>query len=388
MTDRPAPPGPPDRSTRELAILHDIAEALNREVDLQSALHAALGRVVELFKMRTGWIFLMDEETREPYLAAYQNLPPALAEDRQRMRGSCYCLDTYQDGNLGGAANVSIITCTRLKGLIEGTDGLRYHASIPLYAQEEKLGILNVVSADWREISPNDLHLLYTVGELVSMAIQRARLFARSTELGALNERNRLARELHDTLAQGLTAITLKLETADVLLDNHPESARVQALVRQALDLARTNLEEVRRSVLDLRAAPLEGRTLAEALQALVADVNQQGAVQVRFENKGANRSLPGRISSSLYRIAQEALNNVLQHAQAMTACVQLEVLPEHIRLVVEDDGRGFDASQMPDNRYGLIGLQERAKMLGGTFTIQTAPDAGTRLDVYVPLTL
>ncbi|MCI0710676.1 MAG: GAF domain-containing sensor histidine kinase [Chloroflexi bacterium] len=374
-----------NRSQRELAILHAIAEALNREVDLDSALHVALARVLELFNLKTGWIFLMDQETSEMYLAAYQNLPPGLKSEPERMQGTCYCLDTYRDGSMGGAANVSIITCTRLKNLLAGTDGLRFHASIPLYERGKKLGILNVVSRDWQELSEDDLHLLYTVGELVSMAIQRARLFSRSIELGALHERNRLAREIHDTLAQGLTAITLKLETADVLLDDAQDLARIQTVVQDALRLTRQNLEEARRSVMDLRAAPLEGRTLAEALSALVVDVNARGDITVSFS--GPNRSLPSRIASGLYRIAQQALNNVVQHSGADEASISLEITTEEIYLVIEDNGRGFELSSLPEDRFGLIGLQERAKMLGGSLRLQTAPDEGTRVEVSVPFT-
>ena len=377
----------PPRTSREheLSILHAIAKALNREVDLNSALQVALAQVVELFQLRTGWIFLIDEETSEPYLAAYQFLPPALANEPERMHGSCYCLDTYEEDNMAGAANVNIITCTRLKNLVDGTDGLRYHASIPLYDHGVKLGILNVVSRDWRELRDDELHLLYTVGELLSMAIQRARLFAKSHELGALSERNRLAREIHDTLAQGLTAITLQLETADVLIETQAEAERIQKFVQQALQLSRNNLVEARRSVLDLRAAPLQGRTLAEAISLLVDEIQAKTHTEIRFQSENANRSLPSRLASSLYRITQEALNNIVQHAQAQQATLRLIIKPDEIHLQIVDDGVGFVVENVVEGRYGLIGLQERAKLLGGKFSLQTAPDNGTQIDVNIP---
>jgi two-component system NarL family sensor kinase len=375
------------RRNRELSILNSIAQALNRQVDLSQALHAALAQVADLLDLQTGWIWLLREDTGESDLAAAQNLPPALANAPRRMEGSCYCLDTFQAGDLSGAANVNVVTCSRLNGLVDGTDGLRYHASIPLYAHDKKLGVLNVASADWRELAPDDLRLLYTVGDLVSIAVERARLFARSAQFGAAEERNRLAREIHDTLAQGLTAIALQLETADVLLEGEGSPERVRQAVQQALALTRANLEEARRSVLDLRAAPLEGRTLAEALAALAAQREwKQGNLHVKFDVAGESRSLPLRIETSLYRIAQEALTNIVHHAQARHATVLLAMLPHQVQLVIQDDGRGFDPNRIPKGRYGLIGLNERVKLLGGSLKVLSNPGAGTRIEAVIPL--
>jgi two-component system NarL family sensor kinase len=375
------------RRNRELSIFNAIAQALNREVDLAQALHAALAQGVELLDLQTGWIWTLREETGDSYLAASQNLPPALANAPRRMEGSCYCLDTYRAGDLDGAANVNVVTCSRLNGLVDGTDGLRYHASIPLYAHGKKLGVLNVASTDWRELAPDDLRLLYTVGDLVSIAIERARLFARSAQLGAAEERNRLAREIHDTLAQGLAAIALQLETADALLESETNPERVRQAVQQALALTRANLEEARRSVLDLRAAPLEGRTLTEALAALAAQPEwAQQHLRVKFGATGDSRSLPVRVEAGLYRIAQEALTNAALHARASHVTLHLETQTEQVKLTLEDNGYGFDPARIPKGRYGLIGLNERVKLLGGKLQLQSSPGAGTRVEVVIPL--
>jgi two-component system NarL family sensor kinase len=374
------------RRNRELSILNAIARELNAQLSLDRALHVALAQVAQLLDLQAGWVWLLREETGESYLAAALDLPPALAARPEPMEGTCYCLDTFRAGDLSGAANVNVVTCSRLKNLVDGTDGLRYHASIPLYAHGKQLGVLNVASTDWRELSQEDLRLLYTVGDLLGIAVERARLFAQSTYLGALEERNRLARELHDTLAQGLAAITLQLESADVLLDAGASPARAQLAVHRALDLARANLEEARRSVQDLRAAPLEGRTLAEALAALAQEFAGRTGIVVRFEPVGAGRPLSPRVESGLFRIAQEALTNVARHAQASHVLVRLAMTPDEASLRIADDGIGFDASQVPAGRFGLVGLNERARLLGGQMTLQTSLGAGTCVEVVVPL--
>jgi two-component system NarL family sensor kinase len=389
MTERPKTESDADklrRRNRELTILNAIAQALNHSIDLDEALSTALAQVAELLGLHTGWTWLLDEQTGQSYLAAAQDLPPALANNPQRMEGSCYCLDTFQAGDLEGAANVNVVTCSRLWGLVDGTDGLRYHASIPLYAQDKQLGVLNVASTDWRELSAEDLQLLHTIGDLLSIAIERARLFARSVRLGAVEERNRLAREIHDTLAQGLSGIALHLETADALAEAGVDQDRVVQAVRHALTLTRANLEEARRSMLDLRAAPLEGRSLAEALADLIEKGIVQGGPEIRFEVMGGHRPLPLRVEVGLYRIAQEAFTNVASHANARHVSLRLMTTPNQIRLTVEDDGRGFDPSQVPKGRYGLIGMNERGKALGGTLKLESNLDAGTRLEVIVPL--
>ena len=372
------------RRNRELLILNAIAEALNREVDVAQALTTALASVTELFDLRTGWVWLWNEATGAPYLAAAQNLPPGLANNPARLEGSCYCLDTYQLGQLEGAANISFITCTRLKELGEDNAGLRYHASIPLYHHDRKVGVLNVARTNWQELSDEDLRLLSTVGDLLSIALERAQLFNKSVQLGAVEERNRLAREIHDTLAQGLAAITLQLETADALLDADPKRA-AQAL-RQALKLARANLDDARRSVMDLRAAPLEGRTLSEALRALTDDFAARTAIEVRFSEVGGQHPLPIRIEAGLYRIVQEALTNIERHAGASIVCVHLTVVPESITLVIDDDGQGFDIADLPDDRFGLVGINERARLLGGALAMYSEPGEGTTLSITIPL--
>ncbi len=364
---------------RELTILNTIAQALNASQAISEALQTTLAYAAELFGLETGWVWLLREDSGVNYLAAAQNLPPALEDNPQTMAGGCYCLSTFQEGDLQGAANVNVVQCSRLKWLVEGTNGLAFHASVPLTAHGRKLGILNLASQDWRELSAADLRILRTIGDMVGIAIERAQLFDKQHELGAIRERNRLAREIHDTLAQGLTALILQLESAETLLEQPADPERIQPIIDKALALARDNLIEARRSVMDLRTAPLAGKSLAAAL----ADLAEP---DVQLKVTGGDPLLPSSISAGLYRIAQEALTNARRHASANQIKLQLTQTPTQVTLIIEDDGVGFNPDTSPENRYGIIGLSERAHLLGGNFDLETSPGEGTRITVRILL--
>lgn len=388
------------RGNRELAVLYAIASQLNRKVEVQEMLQEVLIQVTQLFGLQTGWVWLLDEE-RQPYVAAALTLPPYLADHHERMTGSCLCLDTFLAGSLAGAANIDVLRCSRLKHAESEGDpsswGLRVHASVPIYAGETPLGVLNVASEDWRELAENELQLLHIVGDQIGLAIQRARLAEEqtraATRLATIEERNRLAREIHDTLAQGLAAITLQLETADVLIE--PQPARAGEAIRRALTLARANLEEARRSVIDLRAAPLRNHTLSEALQKLAQEMEDEGLTISYRTTPAEFPQLSPRLETSLYRLAQEALTNVRKHAHASHVQFALTLEEQELCLAVEDDGCGFrvEAAMEAQTRFGhhtghfgLTGVSERVKLLGGTLCIESTPQMGTCFIVCVPL--
>src|SRR5215208_1866712 len=317
MNDREQDGQALQRHSYELSILNDVARALNASVDLPALLAQALQKVAELLGLRTGWVLLFDETSGEPYLAAAQDLPPGLREEPLFMAGWCYCLESFRDGEFDDAANVGIVYCSRLRkrALSKGkTAGLRYHASVPLQVYDDegglrRLGMLNVAGPEWRELEEDELSLLHTIGDMLSVAIERARLHARRLESAQIEERNRLAREIHDTIAQDLSAIAFQLEAAEALLAGQGEMERARRSVSAALDLTRKGLEEARRSVLDLRAAPLEGRTLPAALATLAAEANAGDVPAVAFEG-ASGTPLPPAVEVGLYRIAQEALQN------------------------------------------------------------------------------
>jgi two-component system NarL family sensor kinase len=382
------------RRSYELSILNDVARALNASVDLPALLARALEKVAELLGLRTGWVLLFDETSGEPYVAAAQDLPPGLGQEPLFTTGWCYCLESFRDGEFDDAANVGVVYCSRLRkpALAKGrTAGLQYHASVPLQVPDDggglrRLGMLNVAGPEWRELGADELSLLHTIGDMLSVGVERARLHARRLEAAQTEERNRLAREIHDTIAQDLSAITFQLEAAEAILGAQGDPERAQRSVSAALDLARKGLEEARRSVLDLRAAPLEGRTLPVALAALATEMDAGSPPAVVFEAAPSMTPLPPAVEVGLYRIAQEALQNALRHAAASRVLLRLETSPDQIRLTVEDDGRGFAIEDATASRFGLVGMRERARLLGGTFRIESSPGAGTRITTEVPL--
>jgi len=379
-----------DPRTRELRILNAIAEALNSAPDVQQALDRTLDLVTDLLGLRTGWIWLVDPESRQFYSAAARDLPPYLLEPVRMTGKSCWCIDDFTAGELT-PKNIDVMECSRLRPAVlrQATDlthGLAYHASIPLYFQDKPLGIMNVTGPAWRRLTDEELHLLSTIAYEVGIAVERARLAGESARLARVEERARLAREIHDTLAQGLTAIALHLESALRHLDQRPGQARQR--LERALETARTSLEEARRSVLNLRAAPLAGKPLPEAVEALARGFTSESGIRVRVR-AGSPRPLPLAVEAELYRIVQEALTNVRRHAHATEAEIALEYTPRRIRLSVTDNGRGFDPAEVADDRQGIVGMRERAALLGGQLRVYSRASGlatGTRVTASVPL--
>jgi two-component system NarL family sensor kinase len=380
-------------SAASLGIVNKVAEALNSSPDVRQALERTLSLVADMLGLHTGWVWLLDQATRQFYAAAERELPPYLQE-RVRMAGRrrCWCIDDFRDGELT-PTNIDVMECSRLEPAFRGKSaaqaaGLRYHASIPLYFQDKPLGIMNVTGPEWRKLTPDELQLLSTIAYQVGIAIERARLAEDATRLARAEERTRLAREIHDTLAQGLTAIALNIEGAMHRMDAHPDQARER--LERALAMARENLEDARRSVLDLRgAAGLEGKPLAEALAGLARAFTSDTGVPatVRAASVGP---LPLRTELELYRIAQEALTNVRKHARARKVEIALRRRGPTLSLSVRDDGRGFAhgrrmASSGSDRGQGLIGMRERARLLGGRLEISSGAERGTRVVARVP---
>lgn len=384
------PPAP------HLNTLTALAQALSHASDLRQSLDAALATVAELLDLETGWVWLLDEGSEEPRLAAARALPPELRDHPDALSGDCYCLSTFRDGDLRGAANVNVVRCSRLARAwcfvpfsCRGRE-LRCHASVPLQVGDRRIGMLNVASRDWRVLTADELNLLTTAGALVSLAIERTRLEAEGARMRAAEVRNQLAREIHDTLAQSLAALTLQLEVTDTQAAGSGDSALSDSVSR-ALELARATLEDARRSVLDLREGPLEGKKLSDAIielgDSVRAAAGDRFTVSVTCEGFDEfGEELPVDLAVGLFRIAQQALQNAAVHAQPTHVTVLLARREDEVVLRVEDDGVGFDARAVGGGRFGLIGMNERARLLGGSLCLDSSPGGGTVLEVRAPV--
>ena len=198
--------------------------------------------------------------------------------------------------------------------------------------------------------------------------------------LAVAEERNRLAREIHDSLGHYLTTITVQLEAAGKLIATQPQ--RAAEAIAKAQGLARESLTEVRRSVAALRASPLDTASLSEAIGEVVEDIRVSG-IATTFTIEGEARPLPVQAKMALYRAAQEGLTNVRKHASASAAQVALTYKPERVVLTISDNGIGRRGEEAEG--FGLLGLQERVALLGGALEAGDRSEGGFRLRVEVP---
>jgi two-component system NarL family sensor kinase len=156
--------------------LYEIASNLNREFSLPAALRVSLEKTVQLLNLETGWIWLVQTDVKSVYLAASYNLPPALSNHPERLSGWCFCIEKYLSDNISKARNISEITCSRLKNIKSGTRDLKFHATIPITTNGQKVGLINLVSKETQKLNEQQLSLLNTISELIGIAIQRTRV--------------------------------------------------------------------------------------------------------------------------------------------------------------------------------------------------------------------
>jgi signal transduction histidine kinase len=237
------------------------------------------------------------------------------------------------------------------------------------------------------------ISLLYLVPLIVSVLAERERQqhsrlekahqrlrqhSADREQLAVSRERNRMARDLHDTLAHSLSALTVQLEALRTLMANDPDAAR--AAVVDIAELARRGLEESRKAIQALRTGPVETLGLTGALREEIQALQTRTGVQGSLSTAGEESLLTPEEAHALYRIAEEALSNVERHANAQQVDLRLDCGADRIDLVIRDDGTGFDLATVDLERYGLTGMRERAAMIGASVEVNSRPDGGTEV--------
>ena len=367
---------PHSRRRRDFTALNAIAYTLNRAVDLEEALRESLARVIEVMGLSTGWIFLLSDEGRFR-LAADHGLPPALSKsEKAPLRPQwCSCQELYQEGAFG--AEVENVECSRLASASGDKHRLRNHASVPLRSGEKFVGILNVATTDWALFRPEDLQLLSAVGNQMGVAIERARLSDKGRKLAVLEERTRLARELHDSVTQTLFSLEMTAEAALKLIQT--DSERAAGHLETITRLANEALGELREMIDQMRPSVLENEGLGAAIQRIA----ERLALPARVEVKGGRRPSPDT-EVALYWIAREALQNISRHASAQQVEVTLELNKSESVLVVLDDGVGFDPSESGARGLGLASMRARAEEHGGSISIRSEPDHGARVHARI----
>jgi two-component system, NarL family, sensor kinase len=364
---------------KDIGILKEIAELLNEGTDTNDVLSGVLKRLLQVTGFQTGWIFLMDEHGTH-HLAADEALPPALANnDKQRMcQGGCWCVNKYNNKKLTKATN--IMECKRIEDAIDEnageTCGLTHHATVPLGAGNERFGILNVGSPYKTHFQKNELALLEAVAYQIGTALKRIKLTQREQETALVAERNRLARDLHDSVNQLLFSLSLTAR-AGVEMTEQDEVKQTFGYIQ---DLAQEALGEMRALIWQLRPLGLENgvvsalKSYAEML-GLSIEANITGAA-----------SIPGTVEEALWRIGQEALANCKKHSQTTETSLTFHTAKDEVVMSIKDRGCGFhfgETLEIPS--LGLKSMKTRTEALNGQFHLKSKPGSGTEIEIHIP---
>jgi nitrate/nitrite-specific signal transduction histidine kinase len=274
---------------------------------------------------------------------------------------------------------------------VEALRDTKSELAVPVKIGNNVIGVLDIESTEVDAFGEADLYTAQTLADQLAVAIENARLYDETRQMAVMEERNRMAREIHDTLAQGFSGIILQLEAAEQALGS--DLPALQRHLNQARNLARKSLAEARRSVWNLRPQALEQRPLADAMKQEVDRFSQSTGVRVEFNILGDRLDLPPEVEAGILRIFQESMTNVRKHAKATEVEVNLAFNESAVELAVRDNGVGFKPKISDDgaksvkkrDTFGLISMRERARGLGGTFEVQSQVGKGTLVKIIIP---
>jgi signal transduction histidine kinase len=354
-----------------------------------------------LIELRAGWIVLQTEEDERASLTATSGLPEEIVRAHvQCIWTQCICSEILDLKKPRVFQELPEHWCPTADFFAK--EGWVFRACIPLTAKDRVLGVMTLVGDEQsgvQRLSSDLLEMLTAIGRQIGMAVENASLYAELREQEMVRrlllervigvqeeERKRIALELHDQTGQPLTSLIMRLG----FLAEATSLSQVHDLAQDLRDTAADVLRQVHDLALELRPSVLDDLGLLAALRYHHKEFESRFHLPVDFQVVGLeDRRLPSDIEIALYRIVQEALTNVARHAEATNVSVLLEHRGAGVKLIVEDDGKGFDVSQgagLHQERLGLYSMRERAALLGGTVTIESSPGTGTALFVELPL--
>jgi signal transduction histidine kinase len=372
------------RWSQQLESLMEVGAALTRETELPKLLELVARRLRELIGAR---LVLIAVPVGDDWL----RIEAANGEDAEEFVG----MQLDRSSSKGGRV-LDRRRSERLDSLIDDPEvdrefarrmGMRAALFVPLLVGERAIGVIQAfdkLAAD-RRFSNEDLRIAETFATQAGIAVDTATRVARDALQRAVEgqelERRRLARELHDETGQALTSILLGLRALE-----ESEGNDVGAAVSNLRELVVQTLQDVRRLAVELRPTALDDFGLAAALERLASTFSEQTGTKVELESRLGDDRLPSDVETVLYRIVQEALTNVVKHAQAEHVSIVLQRKGGAVTTVIEDDGRGFSGDDQQDGGLGLVGMKERVELVNGRLEIESAEGAGTTLVVEVPV--
>jgi signal transduction histidine kinase len=369
------------RRNEHLTVLNAVARMAVSTLDVERMLAAVTEQIQQGFGYGHIELYTVEEDTQVLKLAARAGtfLPNQIG----------YC-QPLTEGLLGRAYSTG--RTTRVDDLLADADDsahtlteTRSELCVPIVASGRVLAVLNLESRRVGAFTDEGVAVLETAADVLASAIENARLYQRAQEAAVLEERSRLARDLHDSISQQLFSMTLTAQAARVQLEKNP--ARTAAQLERLQETAAVALAEMRALIFQLRPPGLSEQGLVAALQQHVAALGRREGLTVNLVVSGEERYARG-VEQAIYRIVQEALNNVVKHAGACRVAIALDLQPDRTTLRVSDDGAGFDLSVLEPSsgrHLGLISMRERAAEIGGQMELRSCPGQGTEVVVVVP---
>lgn len=388
----------------QLLALSRISSAVSGLRHLDDILNVALDTVLEIVHGTIGGILLLDKRTEELHYQVQRGLSAKFAEEMRLKLGEGIAGTVAQTGEPILLRDISKDPRTARLDLISA-EGLRGFVSVPLRAKKKVVGVMNIASHMPGQFAKEDMYLLDSIGYQLGVAIEQARLYERLNNAreryqrllqhaltAQEEERKRIARELHDGTSQMLTGLALNLQAAmDIAEMNGIKDAQMEERLKKAHSLAVQTSIEVTKLINDLRPTLLDSLGLAPAIQRYVETWLQPKGINATVKTRGHER-LPPEVEVALFRITQEAINNIMKHAEAKNVDIDLQCDGEKCVLRIKDDGKGFDVQEITKvektgRGVGLFGMKERVTLVGGSCSVQSQPGQGTTIISEVPLT-